>query len=167
MISWAVPCAKKGDLCHPTRQAAACRNFMQISGVIAAFSSTILSLRHIVLVVLRNKGVKIKAGLKMNSRFKELLGWIFFFFCSVPSLSFPSHRKLLWGAHSSFFPLCVTAKAWLQPCRQLGQRSVWESDSGFWFVRVSFFRVIGRRWPQEVVFQSFSNGGVCARVCSA
>lgn len=47
---------------------------MQISGVVAAFSSTILSLRHIVLVVLRNKGVKIKAGLEMILRFKELLG---------------------------------------------------------------------------------------------
>lgn len=74
MISWAVPCAKKGDLCHPTQQVAACRNFMQISGVIAAFSTTIMSLRRIVLVVLRTKGVKIKAGLKTILRFKELLG---------------------------------------------------------------------------------------------
>lgn len=78
MISWAVPCAKKGDLCHPTQQVAACRNFMQISGVIAAFSTTIMSLRRIVLVVLRTKGVKIKAGLKTILRFKELLGWIVF-----------------------------------------------------------------------------------------
>lgn len=87
MISWAVPCAKKGDLCHPTQQVAACRNFMQISGVLAAFSAAIMSLRRTGLVVLRNKGVEIKAGLKMILRFKELLGWIIFFAVYPPSPS--------------------------------------------------------------------------------
>lgn len=57
--------------------------------------------------------------------------------------------------------LCVSVCVW-NHCRTV---CVWERvrEQEFWFVRVSFFRVIERRWPQEVVFQSFSSG-VCAQL---
>ncbi len=89
--------------------------------------------------------------------------------CRVESFPRSPARRAEGSLRASFILLsvCVTAKTWLQPC-QLPTvcvcARVCVRDSEFWFVRVSFFRVIERRWPQEVVFQSFSSG-LCTRVC--